>query len=177
MYFLQKSCLKLATNYQLALRPWETRSCCHSCSCFKNIPYAHMFDMGIIPPRTVHALSGPFEAHKAIHFDWEHRHLRRRKDSISRSMTSKQEFLNSNANRLETNLLVNGVWDTQVNTSLPTGFDFSKLHTIRVEKSGSTYKYFVDMMLKETKTSTKLGAGKVGYLSSDEQQSERKRHL
>jgi heat shock protein HslJ len=50
-------------------------------------------------------------------------------------------ILNSNNNRLETNLLVNGVWDTHVNTSLPAGFNFTKLHTIRVEKSGSTYKY------------------------------------
>ncbi|OCT12873.1 hypothetical protein A8709_21310 [Paenibacillus pectinilyticus] len=30
-------------------------------------------DLLLIPPGTVHALSGPFEAHKAIHFDWEHR--------------------------------------------------------------------------------------------------------
>jgi xylan 1,4-beta-xylosidase len=77
-------------------------------------------------------------------------------------------ILNGNANRLETTLLVNGVWDTQVNTPLPTGFDISKLHTIRVEKSGSSYKYYVDKMLKETKISTRLGAGKVGYLTCDD---------
>ncbi|OCT12864.1 hypothetical protein A8709_21265 [Paenibacillus pectinilyticus] len=78
-------------------------------------------------------------------------------------------ILNGSANRLETTLLVNGVWDTQVNTPLPAGFDTSKLHTIRVEKSGTTYKYFVDKMLLETKTTTRLGAGKVGYLSSDDE--------
>lgn len=76
-------------------------------------------------------------------------------------------LLNGNANQLETNLFVNGVWGTQVNTSLPAGFDITQMHTIRIEKFGSTYKYFVDGLLKETKISTSLGAGKVGYLSSD----------
>lgn len=78
-------------------------------------------------------------------------------------------ILNGNLNRLETTLLVNGTWDAQVNTPLPAGFDISKLHTIRIEKSGTTYKYFVDKMLLETKTSTRLGAGKVGYLSCDDE--------
>jgi xylan 1,4-beta-xylosidase len=75
--------------------------------------------------------------------------------------------LNSNTNRLETNMVVGGVWGTQVNTALPAGFDLTKLHTIRIEKSGTTYKYFVDGMLKETKMGAGLGAGKVGYMSSD----------
>lgn len=66
-------------------------------------------------------------------------------------------------------MVVGGVWGTQVNTSLPAGFDITKLHTIRIEKSGSTYKYFVDGLLKETKISTGLGAGKVGYMSSDDE--------
>lgn len=30
-------------------------------------------DLLLIPPGTVHTMTGPFEAHKAIHFDWEHR--------------------------------------------------------------------------------------------------------
>ncbi|NOU64575.1 family 43 glycosylhydrolase [Paenibacillus sp. LMG 31461] len=75
--------------------------------------------------------------------------------------------LNGNTNRLETNMVVGGVWGTQVNTALPTGFDITKLHNVRIEKSGATYKYFVDGLLKETKTSANLGAGKIGYMSSD----------
>jgi hypothetical protein len=37
-----------------------------------SLPY-QKGDLLLIPPGTVHTLSGPFEAHKAIHFDWEHR--------------------------------------------------------------------------------------------------------
>jgi xylan 1,4-beta-xylosidase len=76
-------------------------------------------------------------------------------------------IIRGDTRQLETELLVNGVWSTQVLTSLPAGFDSTQLHTIRVEKSGSTYKYFVDNMLMETKTNAGLGAGKVGYLSCD----------
>ncbi|MBN2984592.1 helix-turn-helix domain-containing protein [Cohnella algarum] len=36
-----------------------------------SVPY-RAGDLLLIPPGTVHKLSGPFEAHKAIHFDWEH---------------------------------------------------------------------------------------------------------
>lgn len=75
--------------------------------------------------------------------------------------------LNGVTNQLQTNLLINGQWGTEVSTSLPAGFDTTKLHTIRIEKSGTTYKFFVDGMLKETKTNAGLGAGKVGYLSQD----------
>lgn len=76
-------------------------------------------------------------------------------------------IINGVTKQLETELLVGGVWSTQVLTSLPASFDSTKLHTIRVEKSGTTYKYFVDGMLKETKTGAGLGAGKVGYLTCD----------
>ncbi|QGR00359.1 carbohydrate-binding protein [Paenibacillus psychroresistens] len=76
-------------------------------------------------------------------------------------------IINGVTKQLETEVLVGGVWSTQVLTSLPASFDSTKLHTIRVEKSGTTYKYFVDGMLKETKTGAGLGAGKVGYLAVD----------
>jgi xylan 1,4-beta-xylosidase len=71
-------------------------------------------------------------------------------------------------NQLQTNLYVGGVWGTQVNTPLPAGFDITKIHTIRIEKSGSTYKYFVDKMLLETRANAGLGAGYVGYMSCDD---------
>lgn len=77
-------------------------------------------------------------------------------------------IINGVTKQLETELLVNGVWSTQVLTSLPADFDSTKLHTIRIEKSGTTYKYYVDKMLKETKVISSLGAGKVGYLSCDD---------
>jgi xylan 1,4-beta-xylosidase len=76
--------------------------------------------------------------------------------------------LNGNTNQLETNLLVNGVWGIQVNTSLPAGFDITMLHTIRIEKLGATYKYYVDNLWKETKITTSLGAGRIGYMSCDD---------
>jgi xylan 1,4-beta-xylosidase len=77
-------------------------------------------------------------------------------------------IINGVTKQLETEQLVGGVWSTQVLTSLPASFDSTKLHTIRVEKSGTTYKFFVDSMLKETRTGAGLGAGKVGYLSCDD---------
>lgn len=74
--------------------------------------------------------------------------------------------LSSYYNRLETNFLVNGVWSTPQYSSLPAGYDYQKWHNIRVEKSGSTYKFFVDGMNKQTRTSN-LDVGKIGYLSCD----------
>jgi xylan 1,4-beta-xylosidase len=77
-------------------------------------------------------------------------------------------IIRGDSKQLETEVLVNGQWSPTVLTSLPADFDSTKLHTIRVEKSGTTYKYFVDGLLKETKTNAGLGAGKVGYLSCDD---------
>jgi len=76
--------------------------------------------------------------------------------------------LNGVTNQLRTNLSVGGVWGTEVSSPLPAGFDSTKLHTLRIEKSGTTYKFFVDKLLKETKVGAGLGAGHVGYLSADD---------
>jgi len=75
--------------------------------------------------------------------------------------------LNGVTNQLQTNVSVGGVWGTEVSTALPAGFDSTQLHTLRIEKSGTTYKFFVDKLLKETKVAG-LGAGHVGYLSKDD---------
>jgi len=75
--------------------------------------------------------------------------------------------LNGVTNQLQTNFFIGGVWGTEVSTALPSGFDSTKLHTIRIEKSGTTYKFFVDKLWKETRTNAGLGAGYVGYLSQD----------
>lgn len=74
--------------------------------------------------------------------------------------------LSSYYNRLETNFLVNGVWSSPEYTPLPEGFDYQKWHIIRIEKYGSTYKFFIDGMLKQVR-SANLGGGKIGYLSCD----------
>lgn len=76
--------------------------------------------------------------------------------------------LNGVTKQLQTNLYINGQWGTEVSTALPSDFDTTKLHSIRIEKFGTTYKFFVDKMLKETKTNAGLGAGYVGYLSQDD---------
>lgn len=77
-------------------------------------------------------------------------------------------LINGAANQFQTNMVINGVWGTQVNTTLPTGLDPTKLHTLRIEKSGTSYRFFIDRMLVETKTGAGLGAGHVGYLSCDD---------
>lgn len=77
-------------------------------------------------------------------------------------------ILRGTTKQLETELLVGGVWSTQVLTALPASFDSLKLHNIRVEKSGTTYKYYVDGSLIETKTGAGLGAGYIGYLACDD---------
>jgi xylan 1,4-beta-xylosidase len=76
--------------------------------------------------------------------------------------------LNGVTGQLQTNLYVGGVWGTEVNSALPAGLDTKQLHTIRIEKTGTTYRFFVDKMLKEVKTNAGLGAGYVGYLSQDD---------
>lgn len=77
-------------------------------------------------------------------------------------------LVNGLTNQLQTNLYVAGQWGTEVSSPLPAGFDSTRLHTIRIEKSGTTYKFFVDSLLKETKLNAGLGAGHVGYLSQDD---------
>ncbi|RJX37587.1 DUF1080 domain-containing protein [Paenibacillus pinisoli] len=75
-------------------------------------------------------------------------------------------MLSSKNNRLETNIVIGGVSQGWVNAALPAGYDYSKWHNIRVEKSGNTFKIYVDNMLKVTR-SANLGGGKVGYLTED----------
>lgn len=75
-------------------------------------------------------------------------------------------MLSSKNNRLETHMVVGGVSQGWVNAALPAGFDYSKWHNIRVEKSGSKFNIYVDNMLKVT-SSANLGGGKVGYVSED----------
>ncbi|WP_153464004.1 family 43 glycosylhydrolase [Sediminibacillus terrae] len=51
---------------------------------------------------------------------------------------------------------------------LPTEFDFTKLHQIRVEKSMHSFKVYVDGMLKQT-VEASLKEGKIGYLTKSAQ--------
>ncbi|BFH63450.1 carbohydrate-binding protein [Paenibacillus azoreducens] len=75
--------------------------------------------------------------------------------------------LNPNKNQLETSFIVDGVELKKEVTDLPEDYDYSKLHQIRVEKSSSTFKVFVDGMHKQTCEVAKLDGGKIGYATSD----------
>lgn len=75
-------------------------------------------------------------------------------------------LLSSKNNRLATHMVVGGVSQGWEFAALPAGFDYSKWHNIRVEKSGSEFKIYVDNMLKVTR-SANLGGGKVGYVAED----------
>ena len=73
--------------------------------------------------------------------------------------------LHSYTNQLEINFLINNVWGTAQLFNLTAGFNFNVWHSIRIEKSGAAYKFFVDGLLKASLTGN-LGAGRVGYMSS-----------
>lgn len=83
--------------------------------------------------------------------------------------TDEQNFgiavLKSSTNQLEINFLQNNVWGTPQYYSLPTGYNYDVWHALRIEKFGTTYKFFVDGMLKATITNS-LSGGKIGYMSS-----------
>jgi len=68
-------------------------------------------------------------------------------------------------NQLEINFLINNVWGTAKMVTMPTGYNYTAWHSIRIEKSGVNYKFFADNMLKASLTSN-LGAGQVGYMTS-----------
>jgi hypothetical protein len=70
-------------------------------------------------------------------------------------------------NQIETFFIVNGVEQEKEVTDLPAGYDYSKLHQIRVEKSSSTFKIFVDGMQKQTREIPELAGGKIGYATTD----------
>ncbi|MDR2057756.1 MAG: family 43 glycosylhydrolase [Dysgonamonadaceae bacterium] len=72
--------------------------------------------------------------------------------------------LNSHSNHLEINFLQNNQWGTPGYYSLPDGYNLSAWHTLRMEKAGDNYKFFIDGMQKATITNT-LGSGKIGYLT------------
>lgn len=74
-------------------------------------------------------------------------------------------LLHSATNQLEVNFLINNVWGTARFYNLPATFNHSTWHNLRLEKYTTSYKIFVDGMLKANVTST-LGAGKIGYLTS-----------
>ncbi|GGG06885.1 hypothetical protein GCM10010912_59440 [Paenibacillus albidus] len=75
--------------------------------------------------------------------------------------------LNRNLNRLETQYVVGGVSQGWQYASLPGGFDYTKWHQIRIEKSGAAFTVYVDGMKKQTRSVQGLGGGKVGYTTSD----------
>ena len=73
--------------------------------------------------------------------------------------------LHSYTNQLEVNFLINNVWGTPKYYNLPAGYNYNVWHSLRIEKYGATYKFFVDGMLKTSLISS-LAGGKVGYISS-----------
>lgn len=75
--------------------------------------------------------------------------------------------LSSNENRLETNVIVDGVNQGWKTSTLPTDFDFHQLHQIRVEKEDSEFNIFVDGMHKQTRDVSSLNGGKIGYTTCD----------
>ncbi|MFC5649529.1 carbohydrate-binding protein [Paenibacillus solisilvae] len=79
-----------------------------------------------------------------------------------------EALLNPESSMLETQFRVNGADQGWVTSALPEGYDYSKLHSIRIEKSGTAFKIFVDSMLKQTRSVT-LGGGSIGYVSENAQ--------
>ncbi|MDR9855437.1 carbohydrate-binding protein [Paenibacillus sp. VCA1] len=75
-------------------------------------------------------------------------------------------LLDPASNSLQTQFRVNGVDLGSVTSTLPEGYDYTKLHNIRVEKAGDTFKVYVDGMLKQTR-SVKLGGGSIGYVTEN----------
>jgi hypothetical protein len=76
--------------------------------------------------------------------------------------------LQSYSNRLEINFKIDNTWGTPQYYSLPTAYNLSVWHHLRIEKSGTSYKFFVDGMLKAGLTNA-LGAGKIGYMTNGSQ--------
>lgn len=73
--------------------------------------------------------------------------------------------IRSQTKKLELSFKVNGTWSSTVSANLPRDFDLASWHTIRMEKSGEDYKFFVDGMQKASLKS-QLGGGKIGYMTS-----------
>jgi hypothetical protein len=77
-------------------------------------------------------------------------------------------LFNSSTNQLEINFLINDIWGTAQYYDLPAGFNYAVWHSIRIEKSETSYKFFVDGMLKASLTSN-LSGGKIGYITNGSQ--------
>jgi hypothetical protein len=73
--------------------------------------------------------------------------------------------LNSNSKHLEINFKQNDQWDIPSYYTLPDGYNLAVWHTLRIEKSGTSYTFFIDRMQKGAVTNT-LGSGKIGYATS-----------
>lgn len=73
--------------------------------------------------------------------------------------------LDGHSNRLEINFRTDNAWETPRYYSLPTGYRPDVWHHLRIEKSGTTHKFFVDGMLKAS-VANSLGGGKTGYTTS-----------
>ena len=76
-------------------------------------------------------------------------------------------IIHSYAKNVEINTKTAGVWGTTRKYVLPTSFDYSFWHSMRIEKYLTTYKIFVDGMLKSTFTGSN-DAGKIGYITSSD---------
>jgi len=72
--------------------------------------------------------------------------------------------LNSATNKLEIYLLSANSPSVPVSVALPAGFNFSALHTLRIEKQQTTLKLFLDGM-KKASIQTNISAGKTGYFT------------
>ncbi|ACT01491.1 carbohydrate-binding protein [Paenibacillus sp. JDR-2] len=75
-------------------------------------------------------------------------------------------LLDPASNSVRTQFRVNGVDLGWISSTLPEGYDYTKLHNIRVEKSGDTFKIYVDGMLKQTRN-VMLGGGSIGYVTEN----------
>ncbi|MBB3128365.1 hypothetical protein FHS19_003019 [Paenibacillus rhizosphaerae] len=75
-------------------------------------------------------------------------------------------LLDPASNSLKTQFRVNGSDLGWVESPLPEGYDYTKLHNIRVEKAGDTFKIYVDGMQKQTR-SVMLGGGSIGYITEN----------
>jgi xylan 1,4-beta-xylosidase len=73
--------------------------------------------------------------------------------------------IHSFSNQLEINFQKENIWGTATTIPLPVGFDCTVWHNMRIEKSNTNYKFFVDGLLKAKLTSN-LGQGKVGYMTN-----------
>ncbi len=74
-------------------------------------------------------------------------------------------LLNPVKNTVETQFTVNGKDMEKVVSSLPEGYDFTKLHCIKVEKYGTEFNISIDGMKKQTRTVSGLGIGNIGFYS------------